>query len=107
MKEIELVERIIDLSRRALMERSREKFADFLKERTELIAALNLKSLEAEEVLLKTWLDIEQKILNRLEKERQEVLREMDSLSKRRTATHHYSLRPSFPQTPAFVDKIG
>jgi hypothetical protein len=107
MGQDERVERIIELSNEALLESDREKFAGFLKKRSELIACLNVELLEVEEDLLKAWLDAEQKILNRLQKERRDVLREMDALSTRRIAARQYSSRFPFPTMPVFVDKIG
>ncbi len=107
MKEQKIVERIIDLSTKALSERDRGKFADCLKERAALIATVTGNGVKAGEGLLKAWLEVEEELLNRLEEERRNVLKKMDDLSKRRTATHHYSPRFPFPPTPAFLDKMG
>jgi hypothetical protein len=104
---VERVERIIDLSNEALLEKDREKFSYCLKKRSELISLVSGEPIEVGEILLKTWLEVEQKILNRLEEERRNVLREMDALSKRRMATRHYSPRYPLPPMPVFLDKRG
>jgi hypothetical protein len=107
MEEDERVERIVDLSNEALVEKDRERFAGCLRKRSELIACLNVEFLEVGEDLLKTWLEAELKILNRLEEERRNVLREMDAVSRRRLAAHQYSPRFPFPPMPAFLSKMG
>lgn len=107
MEQDERVERIVDLSNAALLEKDRDKFAECLKKRSELIAHLDVEFLEVGEDLLKTWLDAEQKILSRLEEERRNVLKEMDVLSTRRMAARQYAPRYPLPPMPAFLDKLG
>jgi predicted nuclease with TOPRIM domain len=107
MPQQDIVERIIDLSSKALSEKDRGKFTDYLKERSALMAQLTDDGVEAGEGALKAWLGIEQEIMTRLEEERRHVLEEMENLSRRRTAVHHYSPKFPFPPIPVFFDKIG
>jgi hypothetical protein len=107
MVQQEIVEQIIDLSTKALSEKDRGKFADCLKERAVLIATVTGDGVKAGEGLLKAWLEVEEEILSRLEEERRNVLKKMDDLSKRKTASHQYSPKFPFPPMPAFLDKMG
>ncbi len=107
MKKQAIVERILDLSSRALSEKDRERFISCLKERSSLLAQVAGKGIEAEEAVLKAWLEKEQEVLTRLEEERKHVLKEMDSLSRRRVAVRQYSPKFPFPPMPAFFDKLG
>ncbi|MGA2106398.1 MAG: hypothetical protein ABSH25_02015 [Syntrophorhabdales bacterium] len=107
VKKQAIVERILDLSSRALSEKDRERFISCLKERSSLLAQVAGKGIEAEEAVLKAWLEKEQEVLTRLQEERKRVLQEMDSLSRRRAAVRQYSPKFPFPPMPAFFDKLG
>lgn len=105
MLQQEIVERIIDLSSKALSEEDRGKFTDYLRERAALMAHLTGDGVEAGEGALKAWLEIEREISARLEKERLNVLREMDTLAAKKRAVHRYSPRFSSPPMPVFFDE--
>ena len=107
MSQKQVIEKIIGLSTKALSEKDSEKFTSCLKERAALIVDLTGGRMEVGEEVLKSWLEVEQGILGRLEEERRNVLKKMDDLSKRRTATHQYLPKFPFPPMPAFLDKIG
>ena len=107
MKKQTIVERILDLSSRALSEKDRERFISYLKERSALLTQITAKGAEVEEAVLRTWLEKEQEVLARLEEERKHVLKEMDGLSRRRAAVRQYSPKFPFPPMPAFFDKLG
>ena len=107
MKKQAIVERILDLSSRALSEKDRERFISYLKERSNLLAQIADKGVEVEEAVLRAWLEKEQEVLARLEEERKGVLKEMDGLSRRRAAVRQYSPKFPFPPMPAFFDKLG
>ncbi len=107
MREQGIVERIIDLTAKALAEKERDKFVKRLKERNLLLAPSVLDTIEIEEAPLKAWLRLEKDVLVRLEKEKGRVLREMESLSSKRRAAHLYTPRSPFPPMPVFFDKIG
>jgi hypothetical protein len=107
MVQQEIVERIIDLSAKALSEEDRGKFTDCLKERAALMAHLTGDGLEGGEGALKAWLEIERKISTRLEKERLNVLREIETLAAKKRAMHRYSPRRPFPPMPVFFDEAG
>jgi hypothetical protein len=107
MKEQKIVERIIDLSSKALSEKDRGKFTDYLKERAALMAHLTGDRVEAEEGALKAWLEKEREILDRLQKERFNVLKEMDALATKKRAMHRYSPKLPFPPVPVFFDEAG
>jgi hypothetical protein len=107
VKKQAIVERILDLSSKALSEKDRESFISYLKERSSLLAQIADKGIELEEAVLKAWLEKEQEVLARLEEERKRVLKEMDGLSKRRSAVRQYCPKFPFPPMPAFFDKLG
>ena len=107
MKEQNIVEGIIDLSTKALSEKDRGRFISFLQERSDLLALVTGKDIEVEEATLRVWLEKEQAVLARLEEERKRVLKDMDSLSRRRTAARQYSPKFPFPPMPVFFDKLG
>ncbi len=107
MKEQNIVEGIIDLSAKALSEKDRGRFISFLQARSDLLARIMGKDIELEEATLRVWLEKEQAVLARLEEERKRVLKDMDSLSRRRTAVRHYSPKFPFPPMPVFFDKLG
>ena len=107
MKKQAIVEKILDLSSRALSEKDRGRFISYLKERSSLLTQVAGKGVEVEEAVLKAWLEKEQEVLTRLEEERKHVLQEMDSLSRRRAAVRQYSPKFPFPPMPAFFDKMG
>jgi hypothetical protein len=107
VKKQAIVEKILDLSSRALSEKDRGRFISYLKERSSLLTQVAGKGVEVEEAVLKAWLEKEQEVLTRLEEERKHVLQEMDSLSRRRAAVRQYSPKFPFPPMPAFFDKMG
>ena len=106
MKKQTIVERILDLSSRALSEKDRSGSSP-LKERSNLLAQIADKGVEVDEAVLRAWLEKEQEVLARLEEERKGVLKEMDGLSRRRAAVRQYSPKFPFPPMPAFFDKLG
>ena len=106
MREQEVVKRIIDLTAKALSEQDREKFVTRLKERNLLLAQAMEEGIRAEESTLKSWLDLEQSLSLRLEREKIYLLREMDSLSAKRRAMRRYLPKP-LPPVPVFFDKTG
>ncbi|MGD0659524.1 MAG: hypothetical protein ABSD38_15800 [Syntrophorhabdales bacterium] len=107
VKKQAIVERILDLSSKALSEKDRGRFIFYLKERSSLLVQIADKGIEVEEAVLKAWLEKEQEVLTRLQEERKHVLKEMDNLSKRRVAVRQYSPKFPFPPMPAFFDKLG
>jgi hypothetical protein len=107
VKKQTIVERILDLSSKALFEKDRELFISYLKERSNLLAQIADKGVEVDEAVLRAWLEKEQEVLTRLEEERKGVLKEMDGLSRRRAAVRQYSPKFPFPPMPAFFDKLG
>ncbi len=82
MKKQTIVERILDLSSRALSEKDKERFISYLKERSNLLAQIADKGVEVDEAVLRAWLEKEQEVLARLEEERKDALKEMDGLQK-------------------------
>lgn len=107
MKKQAVVDRILDLSSRAVSERDRDRFISYLKERGVLLDQIVGKDVEVEAETLRAWLNKEQEILSRLEEERKRVLQEMDGLSRRRMAVRLYSPKFPFPPMPVFFDKLG
>ena len=107
MKEPAIIEKILDLSVKALSEKDREQFISHLEERGILLSQIVGKDVEVDEEILKVWLEREQEVLGRLEEERKRVLADMDGLSRRRTAVRQYSPKFPFPPMPAFFDKLG
>jgi len=107
MEEQKIVERIIDLSSKALSESDRDQFVSYLMARCGLLAQIVGKDIEVEEATLKAWLEKEQEVLARLQEERKRVLKKMDGLSRRRAAVRQYSPKFPFPPMPVFLDKLG
>ena len=107
MKKEAVVERILDLSSKALSEKDRGRFISYLKERGDLLAQIVGKDVDLEVETLKAWLEREQGIFARLQNERKGALREMEGLSRRRVALRQYSPRFPFPPMPVFFDKLG
>jgi hypothetical protein len=107
VKKQPIVDRILDLSSKALTEKVRERFISCLKERGDLLAQIVGKDVELDEGALRAWLDKEKEILTRLEEERKRVLEAMEGLSRRRVALRQYSPKFPFPPMPVFFDKLG
>ena len=107
MKAQAIVEKIVELTAKALSEEDKDKFAQCLRERGALLAKVVGKDIQVKEVTLKSWLEHEQGVLARLEEAKQRVLREMDEVSAKKKAMHRYSPQPPDTSTPAFIDKTG
>lgn len=101
------LERYIGLTEKALAEKDPEKFIEILKEREGLTATLINDRARLDEVDAKYSLLLETKVLERLEGERIELLKEMEKLGKSRRASGAYSPRFPLPSMPVFLDKNG
>ncbi len=107
MTQQEMIEQVVELSTKALAEEDGDKFIEDLLKRDVLLVELIDREVEADRDLLKNWLEKELDILARLEKERTQLLKEMDNLSQKKRAMRHYCPRFPFPSMPAFFDKLG
>jgi len=108
MREQKIIERIVDLTAKALSEEHRDKFVHCLRERGPLLAqVVGKKEIEAEAGTLRSWLGYEQEVSARLEKEKECVLGRMDAVSLRKRAMHGYSPTCPFSSAPVFFDKSG
>jgi hypothetical protein len=97
----------IRLTEKALPEKDLDKLIECLLEREpycmELInRKISLDESEVEDLLVK-----ETKIIERLEKERINLLKDMDNLSKNRAAIRTYIPKYPFPPMPVFFEKKG
>ena len=100
-----MVQQIIHLSEKALAEKDRDGFLGWLIKRDGLVSQLIGKDIHAEVHALKDWLDMESHILARLKKERAQVLREADEVSRGKKAVRRYSLGCVVPPGPIYCDK--
>jgi len=99
------IERVLSLSSQALAEEKRDGFIHCLQERAPLLERLIGAPLEVGASVVKTWLEMESAISARIEKERRQTLREMETLSARRRAMSRYSPQFPFPPMPVFFDR--
>ncbi len=102
-----IIERVIDLSSKAINENNGDKFIKYLLEREGLLGKIVGEDIQADSELILNWLSKELDILSRLEKERTKLLKEMDELSQSRKAIRQYSSKFPLPSMPAFFDKTG
>ena len=102
-----MVEQLLHLSSKTLEEKDADRFIAYLLERNVLMGMLIGKEVKADFKSLRDWLDKETNILARLEKERADLLKEMDKLSINRKAIRKYSAKFPFPSMPAFIDEKG
>lgn len=102
-----IIERVVDLSSKAIAEKDSEMFVKYLLEREGWLRKIVDEDIQPDETLLADWLSKELDILSRLEKERVKLLKEMDELSQNRKAVRQYSSKFPFPPMPAFLDRIG
>jgi hypothetical protein len=96
----------VRLSREALKERNRDRLIDLLMERGRLIfdAQTSGSRLDLPLHELKECLEREVDLLSRLEYERKNLLKQMDELSKSRSAVRKYRSKFPFPPMPVFFD---
>ncbi len=96
----------VRLSREALKERSRERLIDLLMERGRLISDAQTSGSRLDLPLheLKECLEREADLLSRLEYERKKLLKQMEELSKSRSAVRKYRSKFPFPPMPVFFD---
>jgi hypothetical protein len=96
----------IELSREAQKEPKRDRLIDLLMERGRLISGAQTSGSRLDLPLheLKECLEREVDLLSRLEYERKKLLKEMEELSKNRSAARKYRAKFPFPPMPVFFD---
>jgi hypothetical protein len=95
------------LSKKALEEETVEGFIECLAERTVVLSILLSGDIKGDIEIAALWLKRESEILRRLEKERQEVFRQMEELSRSAKALRGYTPRYPLPMNPVFFDQTG
>jgi hypothetical protein len=101
---MELVDEVVQLGMEALQESDLDSMIDVLEKRKGLLGNLISGDRELTEAKLQECLDTEIRLLDRLERERARLLKEMDDLSRSRKAMRKYSPKFPLPPIPAFLD---
>ena len=105
MTEETLVAKFSELSDRGLGEEKSDKFIDLLLEREPYAMDLINHCVRLDEKRARDFLEKEERILERLKKEKTRVLKEMDQVSKTRNASRQYKSTFPFPPMPVFLDR--
>jgi len=100
-------EHFVELTESAVAEEDADRLIRVLKGRNQITTELMKSGQNFDEKAVAKCIALETEILKRLEKERKQLLKNMEDLSRNRAATKVYTSKFPFPPTPAFFDKKG
>lgn len=95
------------LTKDALDSDNDEAFLSILRERNALLSLSGQLSSSLSSDYVAKMIFIERKILERLERERKKIIKDIDNLSRQITTVKAYSVRFPIPSIPAFFHQTG
>lgn len=102
-----LIEEFKALTINALEEEDGESFIEILIKRDELIKKIVKENIELNSDEIDYLHGLEEKISERLEAERKNVIEGISTISEKKRAIRKYTPKFPFPPMPAFFDKKG
>jgi hypothetical protein len=99
--------KFVELTVRALEEEDPDKFVEILTERAEFLGELIKSGYEMDSEDVAACLERESLIVERLERERSQLLKGMEMLWKSMQAVRAYTPKFALPSMPIFFDKKG
>jgi hypothetical protein len=107
MMGLEHMRNFIDLTLNALDEADADTFIEILMTREKERMQVMQEDMHLDEEVMKSCIEKETRLMERLEKERSRLFKEMGNLSQSRRAARRYSPKYPFPPMPVFFDKEG
>jgi hypothetical protein len=99
-------EEFVELTEKALLEEDGDRMIELLQAREVARQHMMVNDIDLREKA-KEYLSRETKILERLEDEKKKLLKEMENISRKKSAAKTYAPTFPFPPMPAFFDKKG